>query len=292
MVICNFCNKTLTNLSILKTHQKTARYCLEVQGLINTSFKCNFCSKQYSQKRDLKIHLSNCVEKDKIYSEKDKIIAEKDIMLSEKDKIITEKDARIKELQDQLIDIIKNRPPTTINNNNNSTNQRINNIINNLQPITDAHLVEQSQYLTLDHIKDGVEGYVKYALEYPFKDRIVCVDYSRKKIKYKDQDENIIDDPEMVKLSQKFFKAIEGKNTEIINNQLEILYEQLNELQNDPNNDMNEDETILFQNNSEKLTNKIFAFRDNRIDVMDASKGKKSEICNDFIKNICSKVMK
>ena len=78
----------------------------------------------------------------------------------------------------------------------------------------------------------------------------------------------------------------------ILNNQLEILYEQLNELQNDPNNDMNEDETILFQNNSEKLTNKIFAFRDNRIDVMDASKGKKSEICNDFIKNICSKVMK
>ena len=274
---CEHCNKEFKNTYVLKNHMKTAKYCLEIQGLIlNNNYKCNFCNKNYTQKKDLDRHLSNCIKK----------------IILEKDKIITEKDARIKELQDQLIDIIKNRPPTTINNNNNSTNQRINNIINNLQPITDAHLVEQSQYLTLDHIKDGVEGYVKYALEYPFKDRIVCVDYSRKKIKYKDQDENIIDDPEMVKLSQKFFKAIEGKNTEIINNQLEILYEQLNELQNDPNNDMNEDETILFQNNSEKLTNKIFAFRDNRIDVMDASKGKKSEICNDFIKNICSKVMK
>lgn len=274
---CEHCNKEFKNTYVLKNHMKTAKYCLEIQGLIlNNNYKCNFCNKNYTQKKDLDRHLSNCIKK----------------IILEKDKIITEKDARIKELQDQLIDIIKNRPPTTINNNNNSTNQRINNIINNLQPITDAHLVEQSQYLTLDHIKDGVEGYVKYALEYPFKDRIVCLDYSRKKIKYKDQDENIIDDPEMVKLSQKFFKAIEGKNTEIINNQLEILYEQLNELQNDPNNDMNEDETILFQNNSEKLTNKIFAFRDNRIDVMDASKGKKSEICNDFIKNICSKVMK
>ena len=274
---CEHCNKEFKNTYVLKNHMKTAKYCLEIQGLIlNNNYKCNFCNKNYTQKKDLDRHLSNCIKK----------------IILEKDKIITEKDARIKELQDQLIDIIKNRPPTTINNNNNSTNQRINNIINNLQPITDDHLVEQSQYLTLDHIKDGVEGYVKYALEYPFKDRIVCVDYSRKKIKYKDQDENIIDDPEMVKLSQKFFKAIEGKNTEIINNQLEILYEQLNELQNDPNNDMNEDETILFQNNSEKLTNKIFAFRDNRIDVMDASKGKRSEICNDFIKNICSKVMK
>jgi len=41
-----------------------------------------------------------------------------------------------------------------------------------------------------------------------------------------------------------------------------------------------------------RITNKIFAFRDNRIDIIDASKGQKSEICNDFIKNICAKVMK
>jgi hypothetical protein len=270
---CEHCNKEFKSTYVLKNHMKTAKYCLEIQGLIlNNNYKCNCCNKNYTQKKDLDRHLSNCIKK----------------IILEKDKIITEKDARIKELQDQLIDIIKTRPPTTINNNN----QRINNIVNNLQPITDAHLVEQSQYLTLDHINNGVEGYVKYALEYPFKDRIVCVDYSRKKIKYKDQDENIVDDPEMVKLSHKFFKAIEGKNTEIINNQLEILYEQLNELQNNPNNEMNEDETVIFQNSSEKLTNKIFAFRDNRIEIMDASKGKKSEICNDFIKNICSKVMK
>ena len=272
---CEHCNKNFKNTYVLKNHMKTAKYCLEIQGMVlDNIFKCNFCDKNYTQKKDLDRHLSNCINK----------------IISEKDMIIAAKDDRIKDLQDQLIDIIKTRPPTTIN--NNSNNQRINNIVNNLQPITDAHLVEQSQYLTLDHINNGVEGYVKYALEYPFKDRIVCVDYSRKKIKYKDQDENIVDDPEMVKLSHKFFKAIEGKNTEIINNQLEILYEQLNELQNNPNNEMNEDETVIFQNSSEKLTNKIFAFRDNRIEIMDASKGKKSEICNDFIKNICSKVIK
>jgi len=289
MVICNFCNKTLTNSAILKTHQKTAKYCLEIQGLPVT-FKCEFCCKNYSQKRDLNRHHLTCVEK-KI-SEKDHIISEKDKMLAEKDKILeeklAEKDARIKELQDHLVDIIKTRPPTTINNNN----QRINTIINNLQPITDEHLLEQSKYLTIDHIKEGVDGYVKYALEYPFKDRIVCVDYSRKKIKYKDQDNNIIEDPEMIKLSRKFFQAIEGKNTEIIENQLEILREQLEELNNDSNNEMDEDETLIFQNNSERLTNKIFSFRDNRIDIMDASKGQKSEICSGFIKNICAKVLK
>jgi uncharacterized Zn-finger protein len=279
MVICNFCNKTFTNSGNLNTHQKTAKYCLKIQGSVNNSnFNCIFCSKSYAQKKDLGRHLSECVNKK---------LSEKDSIISEKEKIISEKDSRIKELQDQLIEIIKTRP-TTINNNN----QRINTIINNLQPLTDNHLAEQSQYLTLEHIKEGVEGYVKYALEYPFKDRIVCVDYSRKKIKYKDQHENIIDDPEMVKLSQKFFKAIEGKNTEIVENELEMLHEQLEELNNDSNNEMDEDETIIFQNNSERITNKIFAFRDNRIDIIDASKGQKSEICNDFIKNICAKVMK
>ena len=281
MVICNFCNKSLTNSSILKTHQKTAKYCLEIQGL-SITLKCDFCYKNYSQKRDLIRHLSTCVDK-KIF-EKDKIIAEKDKIFAE---MVAEKDARIKELQDHLVDIIKNRPPTTVNN-----NQRINTIINNLQPITDEHLVEQSKYLTIEHIKEGVDGYVKYALEYPFKDRIVCVDYSRKKIKYKDQDNNIIEDPEMIKLSRKFFQTIERKNTEIVENHLEILNQQLEELNNDSNNEMDEDETLIFNNNSERLTNKIFSFRDNRIDIIDASKGQKSEICTGFIKNICAQVLK
>jgi hypothetical protein len=282
---CDYCNKKFKNSYILKNHMKTAKYCLEIQGFKSKcSFKCNFCLKNYSQKKDLDIHISKCFEKK--LSDKDKIIT--DLKL-EKDKIILEKEARIKELQDQLVDIIRTRPPTTIIHNNNN-NQRINTIINNLQPITEEHLNEQAQFLTLDHIKQGVDGYVKYALEYPFKDRIVCVDYSRKKIKYKDQDENIIEDPEMTKLSQKFFKAIERKNTEIVESQLSDLYQKLEELHNDSNDDMNEDETVIFQNNSDRITNKIFSFRDNRLDIMEASKGKKSDIKNNFVKNICSQV--
>ena len=47
---------------------------------------------------------------------------------------------------------------------------------------------------------------------------------------------------------------------------------------------------LLFQNNSDRITNKIFSFRDNRLDIMDASKGKKSDIKNNFVRNICSQV--
>jgi hypothetical protein len=48
-------------------------------------------------------------------------------------------------------------------------------------------------------------------LEYPLKDKIVCTDFSRRKLKYKDENGNLIEDPEMIKLSQKLFKAIEEK---------------------------------------------------------------------------------
>ncbi len=290
-MICEFCKKNLKNLSILNNHQKTAKYCLLLQGNGNDKkFKCNFCSKCYSQKKDLDRHLLNCI--DKIIHEKDLIIHEKDIIIHEKDVIIHEKENRIKELQDQLVDIIKTRPPTinNNNNNNNNNNQRINTIINNLQPITDDHLKEQSQYLTLDHIKQGAEGYAKYALEYPFKDRIVCVDYARKKIKYKDQDENIIEDPEMTKLSHKFFKSIEHKNTELTVEQINLLGEELMKLNTNPNNDMDKYETQEFQLKSDKIVKDMCVYRNSKINIIEASKGSTSEICNDFIKNICQKV--
>ena len=57
--------------------------------------------------------------------------------------------------------------------------------INNMLPITDDYLKEQAKYLTLEHVKNGADGYAKYALDYPLKDRIICTDLSRKKGKYK-----------------------------------------------------------------------------------------------------------
>ena len=81
----------------------------------------------------------------------------------------------------------------------NQNQQRYNTIINNLTPITEDHLKEQAQFLTIDHVKNGVDGYVKYALDYPLKDKIVCTDFSRRKIKYKDEEGNIIEDPDWKK---------------------------------------------------------------------------------------------
>lgn len=73
-----------------------------------------------------------------------------------------------------------------------------------------------SKNLTLQHILDGVSGYVRYALNHPFKDRVYCTDYSRRVVQYYNENGNKIKDPDMSKLAPDFFKSLEGVNQELI----------------------------------------------------------------------------
>ena len=74
----------------------------------------------------------------------------------------------------------------------------------------------QVDNLTIEHIQKGPEGYAEYVLEYPLKNRIVSVDYSRRKVKFKDKDGNVITDPEMTNIATKLFQSIKDKNKDLI----------------------------------------------------------------------------
>jgi len=272
-MICEYCNNAFTNKANLKIHQKTAKYCIKLQETEKKVFE----------------------GKDKLLEEKDKIIIEKEVeikvyinTIKNKDKIIEEKDKLIEKLMVMI------QPVNIVNNsshNTTSNTQKINNIINNLTPITDAHISEQSQYLNIDYIKRGSAGYVDYALEYPFKDKILCVDFARRKIKYKNNDGDIVDDPEMVKLSQKFFKAIENVNSEIIGSYILELQNDIYNLNLSTSNEMNDDETKAFGADSDNILDKTFTAIKYRNEVKEAADGNKPELYYDFVKNICSRVV-
>jgi hypothetical protein len=212
-----------------------------------------------------------------------------EIKIIEKDQKIKELQEQVEKLQNELANIAKTAAskPTHIQNNN----QRINNTINNLIPITDDHFKDQVQYLTLDHIKNGTNGYVQYALEFPLKDRITCTDFSRRKIKYKDSEGNLVDDPEMSKLSQKFFRAIEEKNSILINEYLSEIQNQFNILNSNPNNEMNDDETKDFDIRSDALIEEVFKAKAQKREISEAANGKKPDIYHEFVKDICSKTV-
>jgi hypothetical protein len=140
-----------------------------------------------------------------------------------------------------------------------------------MQPVTDEILFDNVQHLTIDHIKKGAEGYAEYALEYPLKDRLVCSDFSRRKVKFKDKDGNIITDPEMTNLARKFFASIKEKNKELICKSANELKEKLG--------DDNVMDTVV----------KLFDYKS---DIEKGSDGEKTEFHHDFVKQVCSQTLK
>jgi hypothetical protein len=294
---CEFCKNTFSNKSSLVKHQKRTKYCIglrEEKGLIDdikkeVEIKCFGCEKVFTSKENLKYHTEKCINliiHDLEEKYKKEIAEQKEFY----EKQIVEYKEQIKQLQNEITNIAKTAVSRPITINNQHNNQLINNqIINNLIPISEEHLIEQSKYLTLEHIKNGASGYVQYALEYPLKDRIKCVDYSRKRIKYKDEEGNIIDDPEMSKLSQKFFKAIEEPNSKLTDEYLKELQSKLSMLNNQVE-EINEEDKKEFDEQSNLLIDYYMKINAQRREIREAANGYRPEIYLDFVKDICSKV--
>lgn len=70
---CEFCKKTFLSKNVLCHHQKTAKYCLELQGTNVTNFECSYCKKYLASNERLVTHLNICKSKNIIeISEKEK----------------------------------------------------------------------------------------------------------------------------------------------------------------------------------------------------------------------------
>jgi hypothetical protein len=121
--------------------------------------------------------------------------------------------AKVEEYQNKFIEMAE-RPTTNVTNNV---------LIQSLQPLTEQHMLDHVSNLTIEDIEDGATGYAEYALKGPFKDRLVCVDWHRKKVKYKDAKGNVVTDPELTKLTKRFFSNIEIRNNELISDFIESL---------------------------------------------------------------------
>jgi hypothetical protein len=67
---CEFCNNEYTNVKILKSHQKTAKFCIEIQKKnqnelsdktkTNLFFECEYCKDNFTQKSSLERHYTTC----------------------------------------------------------------------------------------------------------------------------------------------------------------------------------------------------------------------------------------
>jgi hypothetical protein len=215
---CEYCSKEFSSKSALNIHQKTAKYCLQLQEKsieeIET-FICNFCSKEFTLKSTLLKHIERCKNNNKkqtiseldIYIEENKKLKEERLIKNEKIKsykeTIIKLEAKIEKLENTIAKIAA-KPRTT---NNTVNNQRYNQIIQNLSPITQETLDELPYKLEDRHISQGPYGYVVFVLE-NLQDKLVCTDIARKKLTFKDEKNNIITDINGRQITYKIFKSI------------------------------------------------------------------------------------
>ena len=105
---CKYCKNEFHTKSSLNHHQNTAKYCLKMQGVKNSSFICSSCEKTFSNNYNLSVHIVSCGKskislelKEKLYKTETqleqiiKIVEQKDIIINDQKKII-------KDLQDKL----------------------------------------------------------------------------------------------------------------------------------------------------------------------------------------------
>jgi len=288
MYHCNFCESTFSSKNSLNHHQKTAKYCLQKQSIEN-NFTCSGCKKNLSSKRRLETHIIGCIEYS-LNTQKEKYELELKQQNIRFQNLISEKDRRIKELEDRMDSLLVKAVsrPTVINSN---TDNRIQQTINNLIPITDDHLKEQAQFLTLDHIKQGALGYANFACDYALKDRITCVDVSRRKVKYKNQDGLVITDPEMSVLSKKLFSSIQEKNTELTRQYKKELRELILQKFVESGDDMTDEQTSDLDKAIEEINKHMENVSNLDSEVTKIAEGEKPNIYHEFIKEVCNKTV-
>lgn len=271
---CKYCKNSFSSKANLNNHQRTAKYCLTMRGDDEEClYKCKTCQKTFNKKFNFSRHEEKCVSVESFQELQSKLLLverERDNFynkINEQKIQIDELKQHVNQLQKQMQEVaIKavSRPTT-------SNKTQINNYIQNMQPVTDEFLIDNARHLTIEHIKKGPEGYAEFALEYPLKDRMLCSDYSRRKIKFKDKDGNLITDPEMTTLAKKFFSSIKDKNKELICQCANELKEKLG--------DDNVMDTVV----------KLFDYKSA---IEQGSDGEKTEFHHDFVRQMCSQTLK
>jgi hypothetical protein len=171
----------------------------------------------------------------------------------------------VKELK-KIVEEKNHEQVINIHNHNHNHNNNIK--IQNLQILNTDDFETFSEFLTIDHIKKGAFGYAEYAVNFPLNNKIICTDFSRRKLKYKTDDGEVKNDINLISLSKDLFKSIDIRNKELIFQYAREYIETLN----DPEEKMNA---------YCKFMNYISLIRD-------GSQGIHHELYTDFVKQICT----
>lgn len=269
MISCHICNKQFSKMSNLYKHQRNSK--------CSNATQCENCNMFYvslmKHYPDCVVALKNEIIKlklnDTVTTLKNEIIQlklenERYISristLQEKIENLDELKQHMKELT-KKVEAKKQEQVIHIHNHNNIK-------IDNLQIVNTNDFDAFSEFLTIDHIKKGAYGYAEYAINYPLNNKIVCTDFSRRKLKYKTDSGKVKNDINLISLSKDLFKSIHIRNKELI-----FAYAR---------------EYIETIKDPEEKMNAYCKFMNYISLIKDGSQGIHHELYTDFVKQICT----
>lgn len=184
---CEFCANTFKDIYTVKKHQKTAKYCLEIQGKTNVE-------KENVEKLLLKLTA--------LATENTQLKAENTFLKAENE-----------EFKKTIADIAKT--PQTINNTTNTTQ-------NNLLMLTPFELNRErfsnmiKESFTKDYMIEGQKGVAKFAVDKLLRDengklQYVCTDPSRQIYKFKTIEGEMERDVKARKLTKSIVEELKKK---------------------------------------------------------------------------------
>lgn len=121
--ICNFCGKKLATDYILKSHQKTTKYCLDIQNKqLEVNYTCEFCNKTFNRGDVLRRHHKTCKqnENNTHHSAKKRLeettlkLEQVNSQLEENKKTLEAKETEIIELKTKLEEVTKTLDETNV----------------------------------------------------------------------------------------------------------------------------------------------------------------------------------
>ena len=215
---CEFCNKTFNLKGNLIKHQKTAKYCIEIQknnsntNVEHISYDCKFCGKKFTQSNHLSRHLPTCLDKYKFeLNEKDNKIKDlEDKLLEAEQKIKTIRlevenefyKNQSKENQSTINEIAKQPRVQTNTNNNNKIM-----ISTPMDMSYDAVNQAIQNNFSGDYLIQGQKGAARFAYDNMLKDeqgklKYICTDAARQIFQFKGDDGTIQKDVRATKLTK------------------------------------------------------------------------------------------
>ena len=239
---CEFCKKTFSSKSNLVAHQKSTKYCLELQGKTNNDFLCQHCSRTFTLYKTLTEHVNVCKKKQIKQEEEKNNEYEKMVKKLEKyegiekrlddknkenkqlkEKISDQKEyiaklegniekleAKLEKFEDTVTSIVLSKTEKKQYTTNTTTNNTTNNIvINNSLNLNDIEKMNTflDEKLDKEVLAGGQKSFALLMSSTMLKDKYKCVDPSRQNFEFTNELGEIERDVKAKKLTTAIIKS-------------------------------------------------------------------------------------